>query len=82
MLMNEYNEDKTMDLFKKEFIQEGIQEGIQQGIKTERELAKKQTLKTARSLIGFLSPDIIVSKFDITMEELMKNPPDDEGPQA
>ena len=48
----------------------------------ERELAKAQTLKIARSLIGLLSPDIIVSKFDITMEDLMKNPPDDEGPQV
>jgi len=27
MLMNEYNEDKTMDLFKKEFFQEGKLEG-------------------------------------------------------
>jgi len=100
MLMNEYNEDKTMDLFKKEFIQEGIQQGIKterelanrelqterelanRKLQAERNLAKKQTLKTARSLIGFLSPDIIVSKFDISMEDLMKNPPDDEGPQA
>jgi len=51
-------------------------------LQAERELAKKQTLKTARSLIGFLSPDIIVSKFDITMEELMKNQPDNDGPKA
>lgn len=29
MLMNEYNEDKTMDLFKKEFFQEGKLEGEQ-----------------------------------------------------
>lgn len=27
MLMNEYNEDKTMDLFRKEFIQEGETKG-------------------------------------------------------
>ena len=53
-----------------------------QKLQTERELAKKQTLKTARGLIGFLSPDIIISKFDITMEELMKNQPDDDGPKA
>jgi len=53
-----------------------------QKLQSERELAKKQTLKTARGLIGFLSPDIIVSKFDITMEELMKNQPDDDGPKA
>ena len=66
----------------KEKYQQGIEQGIEQGIKTERELAKKQTLKTARSLIGFLSPDIIVSKFDITMEELMKKQPDDDGPKA
>jgi len=53
-----------------------------QKLQSERELAKKQTLKTARGLIGFLSPDIIVSKFDITMEELMKNQPGDDGPKA
>ncbi len=29
MLMNEYNEDKTMDLFKKEFFREGKLEGEQ-----------------------------------------------------
>ena len=39
MLMNEYNEDKTMDLFKKEFFQEGKLEG-----KLEGEQAKAQSI--------------------------------------
>jgi len=69
----------------KEKYQEGLLAGRElanRELQAERELAKKQTLKTARSLIGFLSPDIIVSKFDITMEELMKNQPDNDGPKA
>jgi len=44
--------------------------------------AKKQNLDTARSLIGLLTPEVIASKFHITVEELMAAPPHDTTPKA
>ena len=63
MLMNEYNEDKTMDLFKREFIQEGIQQGMQQGIQQgeiKGELSKESQIITRMLGQGLKTDDIFL----------------------
>jgi len=61
---------------------EKYQEGVDYGIKAERALAQKQTLDTARSLIGLLTPEVIATKFKIPVEELLEQQPHDNTPKA
>ena len=44
--------------------------------------AKKEAIATARSFLGIASPEVIASKFHITVEELMAVPPHDTTPKA
>ena len=61
---------------------EKYQEGVDHGIKAERALAQKQNLDTARSLIGLLTPEVISAKFNIPVEELLEQQPNDNIPKA
>jgi len=73
----------------KEKFQEGVLAGraiADQELQAEREkqlkCAKKETIATARSFLGIASPEVIASKFHITVEELMAAPPHDTTPKA
>ena len=73
----------------KEKYQEGVDFGIKaeraladQKLQAERERAKKEAISTARSFLGITSPEVIASKFHITVEELMAAPPHDTTPKA
>ena len=80
----------------KEKYQEGVNFGIKaeraranRELQAEREAreeqlkrAKKEAIATARSFLGIASPEVIASKFHITVEELMAVPPHDTTPKA
>jgi len=68
---------------------EKYQEGVlaeralaDQKLQAERERAKKEAISTARSFLGITSPEVIASKFHITVEELMAAPHHDTTPKA
>jgi len=47
-------------------------EKYQEGMLAERALTQKQTIDTARSLIGLLTPEVIITRFKIPAKELLE----------
>jgi flagellar biosynthesis/type III secretory pathway protein FliH len=74
MLLTEYNEEETMELFKEEYLNKGREEGLKEGHKEGLETGHKAGRKEGREEVSSLIKELIARGRSADIERFVSDP--------